>query len=417
VNSLTNADQIAGLDVETTGLFPWRHDRIIEIAIVLMSPDGTIHAEYETLVNPVRDIGPTRIHQISAGEVLGAPKFEDIAGDIVEMLATARIVAGHNISFDRNFLINEYERLGVVFPELTELCTYQLLGRTNLASCCREFDVDFEGMQHRAISDARATAQLVRALIEGHPALVREFESRGTAWPQIRPLKTPPVTRDQARAAFYEPPKFLQRVLNQVRHETEADSPSVLAYQGLIDRVLEDRTIDAGEEEALIEAVAQLGLSPSQVRSVHKEYIQSLVVHALADGRISQAERADLDQVARLLGQDDIEHVIRGVGEQLRTGSATGTTTTASNELFGKRVCFTGELMSEIDGRPITREMAHVLAEQHGMVVASNVSKKLDVLVVADPNSQSGKARKARNYGVRILAEPAFWNAIGVMVS
>ena len=69
------------IDVETTGLFPWRHDRIIEIAVVVMSPKGAVECEYETLINPERDIGPSRIHGITAGEVLRAPRFVDIAGD------------------------------------------------------------------------------------------------------------------------------------------------------------------------------------------------------------------------------------------------------------------------------------------------------------------------------------------------
>jgi len=36
--------------------------------------------------------------------------------------------------------------------------------------------------------------------------------------------------------------------------------------------------------------------------------------------------------------------------------------------------------------------------------------------VVADPDSDSGKARKARQYGVRILTELAFWQKLGVEV-
>lgn len=31
---------IAVVDVETTGLSPWRHERIVEIAVVLVSPDA-----------------------------------------------------------------------------------------------------------------------------------------------------------------------------------------------------------------------------------------------------------------------------------------------------------------------------------------------------------------------------------------
>jgi DNA polymerase III subunit epsilon len=40
----------------------------------------------------------------------------------------------------------------------------------------------------------------------------------------------------------------------------------------------------------------------------------------------------------------------------------------------------------------------------------------LDLLVVADPDSMSGKAKKAREYGIRIVAEPVFWSMMGVNV-
>ncbi len=50
------------------------------------------------------------------------------------------------------------------------------------------------------------------------------------------------------------------------------------------------------------------------------------------------------------------------------------------------------------------------------MTVLKGVTKKLDVLVLADPKSQSGKARKARKYGTRLIAETAFLRAIGMAV-
>lgn len=65
------------------------------------------------------------------------------------------------------------------------------------------------------------------------------------------------------------------------------------------------------------------------------------------------------------------------------------------------------------DGRPITRDDAHRLAADAGLTVKANVSKGLDVLVVADPDTQSGKATKARQLGTRVMAEPVFWQAIG----
>ena len=50
------------------------------------------------------------------------------------------------------------------------------------------------------------------------------------------------------------------------------------------------------------------------------------------------------------------------------------------------------------------------------LIVKHNVSKGLDLLVVADPDSQSGKARKARELGVRVMAEAVFWSTIGATV-
>jgi len=64
-------------------------------------------------------------------------------------------------------------------------------------------------------------------------------------------------------------------------------------------------------------------------------------------------------------------------------------------------------------GEPVTRAQAYRLALDAGLTVLENVTKRLDVLVVADPLSESGKAKKARAYGTRIVAEAVFWHSIG----
>jgi len=51
-----------------------------------------------------------------------------------------------------------------------------------------------------------------------------------------------------------------------------------------------------------------------------------------------------------------------------------------------------------------------------GLTVKSGVSRKLNLLVLADPDSQSGKARKAAELSVRRIAEPVFWRLAGVPV-
>ena len=54
--------EFAVIDVETTGLFPGRLDRVVEVAVVRATGDGEILDEFETLVNPGRDLGPSSLH-------------------------------------------------------------------------------------------------------------------------------------------------------------------------------------------------------------------------------------------------------------------------------------------------------------------------------------------------------------------
>ena len=81
--------------------------------------------------------------------------------------------------------------------------------------------------------------------------------------------------------------------------------------------------------------------------------------------------------------------------------------------LTGLSVCFTGALLGTVDGIPITRSTAQLLANNAGLTVRDNVVKELDLLVVADPDTQSGKAKRARALGTRVIAEAVFWASIG----
>lgn len=411
-------DRIAVIDVETTGLSPWKNDRIVEIGLVAMSLDGQTHIEYETLVNPNRDIGPSRIHGICATDVVRAPSFSEVAGDILEILAKADIIAGHNVSFDKNFLIKEYERLGVNIPDIPLLCTCQLCGRMSLSECCNEFDIRFDGTPHCALADARTTARIVKILCSDDARLLDKYQIRGVSWPEMAPKRTPCFSREQSRFVSREPPHFLRRLVSKIHHDVDASTPNILAYLTLIDRVLEDRMIDANEENTLVNAALEWSLTTTQIFDAHRNYIHSLAVQALIDGVVSAAERRDLHIVARMLGQDEsiLDEVLESAILQLSAARGSIAQMPAESELSGKTACFTGELQASIKGHPITRDIAEALAQQAGLVIANSVTRRLDILVVADPNTQSGKAKKARDYGIRILSDAVFWRLIGIAV-
>jgi DNA polymerase-3 subunit epsilon len=143
--------------------------------------------------------------------------------------------------------------------------------------------------------------------------------------------------------------------------------------------------------------------------------LESLVSEAMADDRVTDAEHRDLAEVCDLLGlhRAVLAHLLAAVSaprapapDPARRGPS----------LRGQTVCFTGEMGSQIKGERVTRELAEKLAAGAGLAVQATVTKRLDLLVVADPDTQSGKAKKARQYGVRIMAEAAFWKALGIPV-
>jgi len=119
----------AVVDVETTGLFPGGTDRIIEVGVVCIDEAGGVCQEYETLLNPNRDLGPSRLHGIEARDVIDAPTFGEVCGDLVPLLKEV-VFVGHNVNFDFRFLHAEFERSGYRLPPVPCVCTISLALKT-----------------------------------------------------------------------------------------------------------------------------------------------------------------------------------------------------------------------------------------------------------------------------------------------
>jgi DNA polymerase-3 subunit epsilon len=413
---------IAVIDVETTGLFPHRHDRVVEIAAVVLDERGVIEREFVSLVNPSRDVGPSSIHGLASADIIHAPQFGEIAGALVETLQGTVAIAAHNVRFDRQFLLNEFERIDADVPELYSVCTMELAGGGSLGHCCDCYGVTRDGNAHHALGDARAAARLLAALLPDSSKLKDDIGRRiPIRWPTVTRPQKALVTREASRHRQAQPPSYLQRLMGRAHlaREPVATEGSMMAYAAVLDRVLEDRHISDAEGDSLVEMATQWGLNDDQIHFCHRHYLRQLVIAALADGVVPDAERRDLRVVAKLLGQDrsDLDATLRDAQCELATAPASPPEQrSVPTALGGKRVCFTGEHQCTLNGKPISREMASALATSAGLDVVDNVSRKLDFLVLADPESQSGKARKARAYGVRILHEAVFWKTIGIGV-
>ena len=119
--------RLAIVDVETTGSDPTA-DRVTEIA-VLHAEAGALTAQWNTLVNPGRPVPGViqALTGISQEMVAAAPRFAEIAGELLERLA-GRVFVAHNARFDYGFLRRELERAGIKYQAKT-LCTVRLSRR------------------------------------------------------------------------------------------------------------------------------------------------------------------------------------------------------------------------------------------------------------------------------------------------
>ena len=119
----------AVVDFETTGLRPGR-DQVVEIAVVSVDEFGTVVDEWSTLVRPIVPMVGGGVHGLFTADVMDAPTFGDVAGDLLGRLNNMVPVA-HNARFDSAFLDAEFERLGQTFP-CQWLCTLELGGAPRL---------------------------------------------------------------------------------------------------------------------------------------------------------------------------------------------------------------------------------------------------------------------------------------------
>lgn len=74
----------------------------------------------------------------------------------------------------------------------------------------------------------------------------------------------------------------------------------------------------------------------------------------------------------------------------------------------GARVCFTGDVLDPVHGW-LSREQMWAIAMRRGLVISMNMTKtRTDVLVVAQRGTQSGKAKKAYEWGKPVVSASEF---------
>ncbi|GAA4020171.1 hypothetical protein GCM10022247_50110 [Allokutzneria multivorans] len=397
----------AVVDVETTGLLPGMHHRVVEVAVVHLDAHGAVTGEWCTLLNPLRDLGPQRIHRITAAEVRRAPTFDQIAGELSAQLA-GRVLVAHNLAFDLGFLTAEFDRVGVSTPLELEsgLCTMALAETyldspsRSLATCCRVAGVVLDHA-HSALHDAHAAAGLLSVYLTrcGRPEPWSSLLSSAASlsWPHFDEPGRRPVRRAVAGA---ETEHFLARLVDTLPrvHEPAGAEP----YLAVLDKAMLDRYVSLSEQDELIEVAATLGLDRETVERLHLGYLEALAAAARRSGWVGESERAELRDVAGMLGLPD-----DAVTQALSSGKAQARRGFRLQP--GDRVVFTGDTM-------LPREEWERRAVRAGLVVRpDHVSGKTRLVVAADADTLSGKARQARERGVPVITEAAFHRLLAAL--
>jgi len=174
--SLSLNRPIAIIDIETTGL-SIGSDRIIEISILKLSPDGT--EEVHTFrVNPTIPIPAevSAIHHIFDKDVQNEPTFKELAPKLFQILDPCDLGGYNSNKFDIPLLVEEFLRAGQEFDMQNRKCIdvqnifHKMEQRTLSAAYKFYCNKDLENA-HSAEADVRATFDILLAQLQKYDSL------------------------------------------------------------------------------------------------------------------------------------------------------------------------------------------------------------------------------------------------------
>jgi DNA polymerase-3 subunit epsilon len=399
--------QFAFVDVETTGLEPWK-DRVIEIAVVITDGLGVLIDEWCTLVNPgTGDAGPTRIHLIESSWLPAAPTFSDIAGDIAVRLS-GRVLVCHKSDFDADFLEAEFERAGhpiedLKIPTLDTLTLANTVGLPRaLQKACQQLGYYYDS--HNAMDDAIACAELFHRLA---PVINPTTFSGVSGVPVDIGVKASGMVVKRDEAALAVKPRSILAEFTQYLYAHDPhvarDNASLRQYGELVISALEDGYIDASEQHAIASAAHHLHLSAVEIADLHHEIVLGMIDCALEDRRISKAERAEIDRAAAWLGVDlaDWDVLVKAARKRVKTKRDE-----FAASVSGKTIVFTGQGVHP-------NNIREALAMKHGMVPQKSFSQQTDFVVIGAADLDTKTVQAARDAGTAIVVESLFWQRLG----
>lgn len=179
--NLNLSKPLAFFDLETTGINVTK-DRIVEISILKVSPDGK-KENYTRKVNPTIPIPKesSEIHGIWDKDVANEPTFKELAEEIKAFFADADLAGYNSDRFDIPLLVEEFMRTGVDF-EIEKRKTidvqtifHKMEQRTLSAAYKFYCDKELENA-HSAEADTNATYEVLESQLTRYDELENDTE-------------------------------------------------------------------------------------------------------------------------------------------------------------------------------------------------------------------------------------------------
>jgi DNA polymerase-3 subunit epsilon len=197
------------LDTETTGLDPANGDRLIEVGCVEIVNRIPTGREFHRYLNPERDVHreAVAVHGLTLDFLKDKPLFKDIAGELIEFIADAPLVA-HNASFDIAFLNAELQRLerpplpvAQVVDTLALARRRHPAGPNSLDALCKRYGIDnSKRTKHGALMDSLLLANVYVELL-GERQATLGLGGQGSAEASVQLRLTPARPRPQPLAS------------------------------------------------------------------------------------------------------------------------------------------------------------------------------------------------------------------------
>lgn len=179
-----------GIDTETTGVDCF-NDRIVEVAVTIVRPNGDLDLSWSTVVDPGIEVpeGAAEIHGITTERARAEGVTPAVAishvSDIVFDFAVGKEplpLVMFNARYDWPLLIAEAGRHDLEFPAFAPILDPFLIdkaydrfrqGGRKLVDVAAHYGVELGDQAHGALADAVAASKVMRAMARAYPELAQ----------------------------------------------------------------------------------------------------------------------------------------------------------------------------------------------------------------------------------------------------